>query len=170
MGLYFRKSIRLGPIRLNLSKSGIGASVGITGLRYGIRPNGTEYVHAGRYGVYYRQELTRNRSARTPTASNAASTTTQPTNVFSASSAASLAKASTSQMLQLLAQPRQWHRIDMLVGLASTAVCIGAFFINPTLAAVALCLSIWLVALCARWEIRRRSICLHYTSIELRHP
>jgi hypothetical protein len=41
MGFRFRKSIRLGKlIRINLSKSGIGASIGVKGLRVGIGPNG----------------------------------------------------------------------------------------------------------------------------------
>lgn len=54
MGFYLRKSIRLGPLRLNLSKRGLGASVGVTGARIGIDATGHGYVHAGRRGVYYR--------------------------------------------------------------------------------------------------------------------
>ncbi len=57
MGFYFRKSFKCGPIRLNLSKSGIGASFGVKGLRYGIDAKGKEYIHAGRYGMYYRKQL-----------------------------------------------------------------------------------------------------------------
>jgi len=34
MGFSFRKSIKLGPARVNLSKSGVGFSVGAGGLRY----------------------------------------------------------------------------------------------------------------------------------------
>jgi membrane protein YdbS with pleckstrin-like domain len=34
MGLNFRKSIKFGPARINLSKSGVGYSVGAGGLRY----------------------------------------------------------------------------------------------------------------------------------------
>lgn len=33
MGLRYRKSKKLGPVRLNLSKSGLGASVGVKGFR-----------------------------------------------------------------------------------------------------------------------------------------
>lgn len=41
MGFRFRKSIRVGKIlRINLSKSGIGASVGVPGYRVGIGPRG----------------------------------------------------------------------------------------------------------------------------------
>ena len=34
MGFSFRKSIKLGPARINLSKSGVGYSIGAGGLRY----------------------------------------------------------------------------------------------------------------------------------------
>jgi len=56
MGFYLRKSIKVGPFRLNLSKSGIGVSGGITGLRIGTGPRGN-YVHMGRGGLYYRKSL-----------------------------------------------------------------------------------------------------------------
>jgi Protein of unknown function (DUF4236) len=56
MPWYIRKALTHGPIRLNLSKSGLGASVGVTGLRIGIGPKGT-YVHGGRHGLYYRKCL-----------------------------------------------------------------------------------------------------------------
>ncbi len=56
MGFYIRKSIKVGPLRFNLSKSGIGVSAGIRGLRFGTGPRGN-YVHMGRYGLYYRQTL-----------------------------------------------------------------------------------------------------------------
>lgn len=34
MGWNFRKSIKVGPARINLSKSGVGYSVGVGGIRY----------------------------------------------------------------------------------------------------------------------------------------
>lgn len=40
MGWNFRKSIKVGPARINLSKSGVGYSVGAGGLRYTSRANG----------------------------------------------------------------------------------------------------------------------------------
>ncbi len=57
MGFYLRKSFRAGPIRFNLSKSGIGASLGVTGARVGLSSQGRAYVHGGRGGVYYRKTL-----------------------------------------------------------------------------------------------------------------
>lgn len=56
MGFYLRKSVRVGPLRFNLSKSGIGVSAGVPGFRIGTGPRGT-YVHMGRGGLYYRQTL-----------------------------------------------------------------------------------------------------------------
>jgi Protein of unknown function (DUF4236) len=56
MGFYIRKSFSAGPIRLNLSRSGLGASFGVKGARIGVGPRGT-YVHMGRGGLYYRQTL-----------------------------------------------------------------------------------------------------------------
>jgi hypothetical protein len=62
MSFYLRKSINAGPFRLNLSKSGIGISTGIPGLRVGTGPRGS-YVHMGHGGVYYRSTPTRKRNA-----------------------------------------------------------------------------------------------------------
>jgi hypothetical protein len=56
MGFYLRQSARLGPFRINFSKSGIGVSAGIPGFRLGTGPRGA-YVHAGMAGLYYRQSL-----------------------------------------------------------------------------------------------------------------
>jgi hypothetical protein len=54
VAFYLRKSFRLGPLRRNLSKRGVGVSAGVTGARVGIDATGREYVHAGRRGLYYR--------------------------------------------------------------------------------------------------------------------
>jgi hypothetical protein len=56
MGWYLRKSLKIGPLRINLSKSGLGGSVGVKGLRVGTGPRG-RYLHAGREGLYYRASL-----------------------------------------------------------------------------------------------------------------
>ena len=56
MGFYIRKSLRVGPLRFNLSKSGIGVSAGIRGFRIGSGPHGN-YIHMGRNGLYYRMSL-----------------------------------------------------------------------------------------------------------------
>ena len=53
---YVRKSIKVGPVRFNLSKSGVGTSIGVKGARFGVGPRGS-YVHVGGNGISYRQYL-----------------------------------------------------------------------------------------------------------------
>jgi len=57
MGIFFRKSVKMGPIRFNLSKSGIGTSVGVKGLRVGVNATGKSYVSGGMGGIYFRNSL-----------------------------------------------------------------------------------------------------------------
>lgn len=56
MGLYFRKSKSVGPVRFNFSKSGIGVSTGVKGARISTGPRGT-YINLGRNGIYYRKKI-----------------------------------------------------------------------------------------------------------------
>ncbi|TRO83884.1 DUF4236 domain-containing protein [Trichloromonas acetexigens] len=56
MGFFIRKSFRAGPIRFNLSKSGIGVSAGVKGARVGVGPRGA-YVAGGRGGLYFRETI-----------------------------------------------------------------------------------------------------------------
>jgi Protein of unknown function (DUF4236) len=65
VGWYLRKSFGIGPIRLNLSKSGFGLSAGVKGLRIGTGPRGS-YLHGGREGLYYRQSLASRRKQAEP--------------------------------------------------------------------------------------------------------
>ncbi|MDR0656335.1 MAG: DUF4236 domain-containing protein [Treponema sp.] len=56
MGISFRKSFKAGPIRVNLSKSGIGMSAGVKGARIGVGPRGT-YVSGGKGGARFYKTL-----------------------------------------------------------------------------------------------------------------
>lgn len=56
MGFYLRKSVSVGPFRFNLSRSGVGVSAGIKGLRVGTGPRGN-YISVGRGGLYYRATI-----------------------------------------------------------------------------------------------------------------
>ena len=47
MGWFLRKSFRVGPLRLNLSKRGIGASVGVKGARLGLDATSKPYATLG---------------------------------------------------------------------------------------------------------------------------
>lgn len=57
MGGFLRKAFRIRPLRLNLSKRGVGASVGVKGARLGLDATGKPYAAGGRYGFYVRQRL-----------------------------------------------------------------------------------------------------------------
>src|SRR5258708_14791974 len=57
MAYFFRKSVGVGPFRLNFSKSGIGVSVGVKGARLTKTVRGTTYVTVGSVGFYYRETL-----------------------------------------------------------------------------------------------------------------
>jgi hypothetical protein len=59
MGLRFRKSINLGPLRINLSKSGVGFSLGVKGFRIGRSAKGknTATVSLPGTGLSYVQDL-----------------------------------------------------------------------------------------------------------------
>ena len=43
MGFYYRKSVKVGPFRINLSNSGVGYSVGGRGFRTGVSSRGRRY-------------------------------------------------------------------------------------------------------------------------------
>ena len=47
MGFYYRKSLSLGPFRVNLGKSGVGYSVGTRGFRTGVSSRGRRYTTFG---------------------------------------------------------------------------------------------------------------------------
>jgi tetratricopeptide (TPR) repeat protein len=68
MGFRMRKSFKIAPgVRLNVSKSGFGASVGGKGGRYSVHSSGRRTVSAGSGvipGVYYQQSVGGGRSAR----------------------------------------------------------------------------------------------------------
>ncbi len=66
MAWYIRRSLRINKLlRLNLSKSGLGFSVGVKGARVGINSQGKAYTHFGRHGLYHRKTYRRTRSAAT---------------------------------------------------------------------------------------------------------
>lgn len=44
MGFRFRQSKNFGPLRINVSKSGVGWSLGIPGIRYTKKANGANQV------------------------------------------------------------------------------------------------------------------------------
>jgi Protein of unknown function (DUF4236) len=64
MGWSYRKSVSLGPFRVNLSKSGIGYSVGAKDFRVGVNAKGRRYesVTVPGTGLTYRSGSSKSRS------------------------------------------------------------------------------------------------------------
>jgi hypothetical protein len=56
MGWTWRKGLRFGPLRVNLSKSGVGYSVGVPGIRVGKDAKGRSYsvLNVPGTGIYRR--------------------------------------------------------------------------------------------------------------------
>ncbi|WP_069130714.1 DUF4236 domain-containing protein [Rhodohalobacter halophilus] len=67
MGFFIRKAFKAGPLRINLSKGGVGVSGGVTGARIGLNRNGA-YVYGGRHGLYYREKFGQKRRKDIPDA------------------------------------------------------------------------------------------------------
>ncbi|MBQ4496472.1 MAG: DUF4236 domain-containing protein [Spirochaetaceae bacterium] len=65
MSLSYRKSLKIGGVRINLSKSGIGFSTGIKGFRVGVNSRGKTYISGGRNGFYFRENLHSNKNVNT---------------------------------------------------------------------------------------------------------
>ena len=79
MGLSFRKSIKAGPFRFNLSSSGVGVSVGVPGFRVGTGPRGN-YISMSGGGFTYRKFMgpMRPRGTQVPAPMSTSSDETDP--------------------------------------------------------------------------------------------
>jgi len=97
VSFYIRKAFTFGPVRLNLSRSGLGASFGVKGARIGVGPRGT-YIHAGRGGFYYRQTILPSRPQH-PTPQPAQTIQTPSAELQQISSSAALAIDSSADTL-----------------------------------------------------------------------
>jgi Protein of unknown function (DUF4236) len=120
MGWYLRKALSFGPVRLNLSRSGLGLSVGVTGARIGIGPRGS-YVHVGRGGLYYRQSLGPRRGLGT----SRAGTVVTPTELPAIDSVATnqMRDSSSNELIQELS--RVQRRISLFPALLSLLVLVA---------------------------------------------
>jgi len=152
MGFYFRKSISLGPLRFNFSKSGVGVSTGFRGLRVGTGPRGN-YVRIGRGGVYYQK-----------TFRNAVPAAPPETAVVIESVSASLIADSSSE--QLLDEIREKDRLWSLTPLAiAAAVILFLFAVGTESSAFVvfalICGAAMIVAAKIR-DIQRRRVVIDY--------
>lgn len=116
MSFYIRKSIKVGPVRFNLSKSGIGVSGGVKGLRLGSGPRGN-YIHMGLGGIYYRKTISSPSQSPSPTTEFQASPlpASPISNVamseIESADVANMAHSSSIELLQELNEKKKIARI-----------------------------------------------------------
>lgn len=167
MGLSFGKSFKMGPLRLNLSGSGLGVSAGIRGARVSVGPRGT-YVTLSGLGFRYQKKL-KATPASLP-ANAAASTTSQPLAALATTeghiATASVAQLQDSSPEELLSEIQQRaHRFNWFlfyVVLATLAlVSLAATELAMLLLPAALVLSGGAVAVYL-WNRDRRTTRLIY--------
>lgn len=172
MSWYIRKSVKIGPVRFNLSKSGIGASVGVTGFRIGIKPNGRSYIHAGRHGLYYKKEFESNKINV-----DKFDSTTDNTQFYNTVGTEGLKSDYKKDVVEALTKSYKAFRYDYLVGFVALIITIlllynRDFFRNPydflidtkfyLLLAINAVIGIVTFIFVAKWETKRRQINVIY--------
>jgi hypothetical protein len=138
MGYFFRRSARVGPFRLNFSKSGIGASVGVKGARVTMTPRGTTYVTVGSNGFYYRETLST--GGRSPVDSRPQHQVPPPptgstVDAIPTASASDLLDSSSERLIQQLNERARMFNPAGLLYLAAV-LALGGLAIVPTAPAV----------------------------------
>ena len=112
MGFYIRKGFNFGPLRLNLSRSGLGASFGVKGARIGVGPRGS-YVQMGRGGLYYRQTISpKRRGEFLPTPTRPVPAPAEEVQQIASASAVTLTESSAADLLAELTRVK--NRMDRL--------------------------------------------------------
>jgi len=167
MAFYIRRSLRVGPLRFNLSKSGIGVSAGIKGLRVGTGPRGN-YIHMGRGGLYYRATLPSPSKAGQPTLPAAPTPAARPTietlTEIESGSVLQMTDSSSENLLRELNDKRRKWRLWPWV-LAGTLVVVPQLSnmgISETIGGVLMLLGIVATPFIAYWDRLRRTSVLLY--------
>lgn len=143
MSFYIRKSISVGPLRFNLSKSGVGVSTGIKGFRIGSGPRGN-YVHVGTGGLYYRKTLSSNSPASNssyPESFSREISNTQPVmEEIESDSVTKMVDSSSAELLEELNQKHKKWSLWKITGLLGGVLSYTAEFNPWVLAGSGLCL------------------------------
>jgi hypothetical protein len=171
MGFYLRKSLSLGKlVRLNLSRGGLGVSVGVKGARVGIDARGRSYVHAGTGGIYYRKTL----SSTTTVSTNAPVVTTSsvtpnapithsPASVVGSNTGVTI-DSSSSELLQELQRVKGRTDLTTILILGAVGVVVLFYYKDlPSSAYIWLALGLAPAFLLARsFDVRRGTAFLKY--------
>jgi hypothetical protein len=154
MGFYLRKGFNFGPIRINLSKSGLGFSAGVTGARIGINSKGQTYVHGGRHGLYYRKTLSGGSSSGSSSFSGRTYTPYDQDEDFVDTGYTYLQQPFKKQDVQLPPLEEQKENIGIVI---AVILIFLALFLNPlsiqlSLVGIALGIIIWQVVKALQWK------------------
>lgn len=167
MSWYIRKSVSFGPVRFNFSKSGIGTSVGVKGFRIGIKPNGKSYVHAGRGGLYYREEFGSNSNV----SQNSYCHSQTDTTFYNTATSNDVKSEYKKEIVEALSNSYKAFRYDYLVGTIFILLEIVLYVSFSTLISQNLLFSFLLIIglvgiglfiYVAKWETKRRQVDLIY--------
>jgi hypothetical protein len=135
MGWYLRKSFGFGPLRLNLSKSGLGYSLGVRGARLGVGPRGT-YVHLGRGGVYYRKYLNSSSGTHgpsTPYPPSPEPLLPQVVSPIETADVSALVDSSAAELLQEITEKNGKIRVAPLIAALSIVAIVGLLLLRVPL-------------------------------------
>jgi len=165
MGFYIRKSVRVGGIRFNLSKSGIGASTGIKGFRVGSGPRGN-YIHMGRGGLYYRAALPSNGSGSSygsPLPTKPATDSDGLTEIESGSVTAMVDSSATELLQELNAKRRKWRIWPwLLLGSLLGAPQVSGLGVDKSVAVIVMMIGLFATPVVGYWDRMRRTTVLLY--------
>ena len=170
MPLYLRKSVKAGPFRFNLSTSGIGASVGIKGLRIGTGPRG-HYISAGRKVVRYKASV-RSAGERAPMHSNSLPSLSSTSDVemieVNSGSVVEMRDEKFAAILDDINAASAKTRLSiMLPAVGALAFGISVLYLGLSDVSWMLLASILPLSLIGKWQdTYRRAAVLHYDLVD----
>ena len=124
MGWYLRKSFGFGPLRLNLSKSGLGASIGVRGARIGVGPRGN-YVRLGRGGVYYQKYFSTANPTPASSPNSVLPEAIEPGTPVLSADVAQLHDTTSERLLQEIQQKQRKLRFAPMIAILSGLLILG---------------------------------------------
>ncbi|ASG66658.1 hypothetical protein CEW91_11150 [Idiomarina piscisalsi] len=169
MGFYIRKAISVGPFRFNLSKSGVGVSAGIKGLRFGTGPRGN-YVHMGRGDLYYRKTLPSGSSGKNDAPNSHefeqsdVNIKHEPLKEIESAHVAQMVDSSSTDLVAEMNGKRKKMRIWPSIAVFGTIITVIAFQNSetPTLAFIGLVLTVALTVIAAIKDSLRKTTVLFF--------
>ncbi|HWB86774.1 MAG TPA: DUF4236 domain-containing protein [Bryobacteraceae bacterium] len=131
MGYFFRRSANFGPFRLNFSKAGIGASVGVKGARLTMTPRGTTYITVGKHGAYYRETLSSHHRRSASPVPPASETPLQGlSNQIVTADVSDLTDSSSEELIQQLNERANMFNPALILYAAVLILCMCALFVT----------------------------------------